>query len=763
MFPNSKLAILLLILLAHFPAKTLQAQGYYAIDSIQVIELFFPQSNWDYLLDSLVSNTEEERLLGDVMINGVLYDSVGVRYKGNSSYSSSNVKNPLNIKLDYVHGNQDVEQYSTIRLSNGFKDPSFLREVLGYKIARNYFPASLANYAKVYVNGTYLGLYTNVQDVDKAFCRTNFGEDDGVRVKGEIAGNALPGSMGGVWQFLGADSTLYAEKYEIESDFGWNRLVGMLDTLSNVNTKVDEVLNMDRHLWFLAFSNLFVNLDGPVNNPQNYYLYQDAAGRFNPMPWDLNECFGVFLQLQNNPPMNPSNAYQLSPFLNNTSTSYPIISKTITQDLYKKIYLAHYRTMLEEMVNSGYYTDRAGEIYGIIEQEVFNDANKFFSNADFTNNLTSQVGSGPQSVLGISQLMESRKTYLSGLADFQTTQPAISAVTHSPEIPTLSDELVFTSRVEESTSVYFCYRTKGSLVFSKLLMHDDGNHQDGAAGDHIYGLTLSGLSPGIEYYIFAENATAVSFSPARAEFEFYTLTYRNDLVINEVMADNALLTDQDGETDDWIELYNNSTSSISLAGYYLADDITFKPQWAFPDTTIQPGSYMVIWADEDTLQVGLHANFKLSKSGEAVVLSDASLNVIDYVEFGEQVQDSSYGRFPNGTGDFQFMFPTLGYQNIGIIGIEEPESLNHSRMTLSQNYPNPWKEQTRIDFEVHETGDVRLDIISLTGQVVYAKTIPSAQPGFYTEDIQTAKLLPGMYVYRLSQHGNSLTKRMLVY
>ena len=64
--------------------------------------------------------------------------------------------------------------YKTLKLSNVFRDPSFLREVMSYEIGGNYMPASKANYAKVYVNGLYLGLYNNTESVDKIFLKKYF-------------------------------------------------------------------------------------------------------------------------------------------------------------------------------------------------------------------------------------------------------------------------------------------------------------------------------------------------------------------------------------------------------------------------------------------------------------------------------------------------------------------------------------------------------------------------------------------------------------
>ena len=153
------------------------SQNFYDVDNIREIKLYFTQPNWDYLLDSLYLDGLEERLLASVEIDGSMYDSVGVRYKVFSSVSINTVKNPFNIKLDYIDNNQNHEGFEKIKLSNVIKDPSFLREVLSYEIARDYIPSPRANFANVYVNDSLWGLYVNVEAVTreriKNYCSTS--------------------------------------------------------------------------------------------------------------------------------------------------------------------------------------------------------------------------------------------------------------------------------------------------------------------------------------------------------------------------------------------------------------------------------------------------------------------------------------------------------------------------------------------------------------------------------------------------------------
>ena len=102
------------------------------------------------------------------------------------------------------------------------------------------------------------------------------------------------------------------------------------------------------------------------------------------------------------------------------------------------------------------------------------------------------------------------------------------------------------------------------------------------------------------------------------------------VVINECLTSNQSgLVDEAGELEDWIELHNRSENAINLAGYYLSDRLNNPQRWRIPTdagdvTVIQPGGYMVIWADDNEVQGWNHTNFKLSSNGESLVLRSTS-------------------------------------------------------------------------------------------------------------------------------------------
>ena len=276
--------------------QSLLAQNFYDKTTVQTIEIFFTQANWDALMDNLAQTTEDYLLADSVRINGVVYDSVGVKYKANSSYNPNNNKNPMHINLDWVHSNQDYQGYTEVKLQNGFMDPSMIREVLSYAILENYMDCPKSNFANVYINGTLRGLYSSAQSIDDRFNTDHYYDHAGSFFKCNPIGGAGPG--GGTspdLKYLGTDTALYANGYELKSTYGWTNLVDMINTLNNNFTSIEDKLDLDRAIWMLAFNNVWVNLDSYNGSfRQNYYLYRDINNRFVPTIWDLNMSFNGF-------------------------------------------------------------------------------------------------------------------------------------------------------------------------------------------------------------------------------------------------------------------------------------------------------------------------------------------------------------------------------------------------------------------------------------------------------------------------------------
>jgi hypothetical protein len=140
------------------------------------------------------------------------------------------------------------------------------------------------------------------------------------------------------------------------------------------------------------------------------------------------------------------------------------------------------------------------------------------------------------------------------------------------------------------------------------------------------------------------------------------------VVINEFLAWNwNNIADEDGDYEDWIELYNPSPSPVPLAGYTLTDSSTQPAKWTFPAVSIPGYGYLLVWAsNKNRTQVGLplHTNFRLENRGEFIGLYNPSATLVDSITFGRQYQDASYGRKPDGSATWLFFtVPTPGTSN----------------------------------------------------------------------------------------------------
>ena len=267
------------------------SQDLYDINTIQTIEIVFEDGlDWDAALDTEKSGDNNYTEATSVTINGTEYLSVGVKYKGNSSYSASNDKNPFHIELD-TYVDQDHQGYTDIKLANGFADPSFVRETVAYNIVNQYMDAPQANYANVYVNGTLIGLYTNTEAITKKFVNKHFNSNDNAFFSCSPPDGAGPTStVLPSLEYLGTSYTSYEDGYEIKSDDDedatvaeedWNELIELTNILNNDIESIESVLDIDMAIWMMAFDNVMVNLDSYIGAfQQNYYLYKDDNGQF---------------------------------------------------------------------------------------------------------------------------------------------------------------------------------------------------------------------------------------------------------------------------------------------------------------------------------------------------------------------------------------------------------------------------------------------------------------------------------------------------
>ena len=654
--------------------------------------LEFKQDDWEKELADFYRTDVE--VPARLTVDGKTYPDVGVAFRGNSSFFAvrEGQKRSFNVTLDYADKDQNLYGYRTLNLLNAHSDPSFQRTVLYSHIARHYTAAPKANFVHVVVNGESWGIYINDQQYNKDFLNDWFDRRDGVRWK-------IPaGPTGRALTYEGDKREDYwgFELKTKDDPKHWQDLIKLCKTLDGASKEkiasIDSILSIDRALWFLALDNVLIDSDGYYSRGSDYVIYQEPQfGRFHVLPYDNNETFRF--PGGGGPPGSgirgeQPTGVQLNPFSGEYDDMKPLLSRLLADPEISSRYAAHVRTIVDEWLNWKKIGPISNQYYKLIDEEIEKDTRKHSSYADFILNMTDTLDTGRRPLPGLKSFVEERRTYILSLPEFKKPTPKITSV----KLATINGK---TSALPAKKPVHIQAKISGSVKadrvmlyhasaplapFQRLPMRDDGKHEDGAAGDGIYGAAIPAQDAGthVQYYVEARADASVGstiFFPRTAEskpLDFYIPipdAPKTSLVINELMASNeSAIQDPQQEYEDYVEIYNKGNKMIDLSGVYLSDNKTNPLKWRFPNgSRITANGYLVIWLDDDMQdQPGLHANFKLSKSGETLMLIEedqGKIRLLDAVKFGPQKTNQAYGRLPDGSNRLQGIQATPSKQN----------------------------------------------------------------------------------------------------
>ena len=370
--------------------------GLYEPTILRELFIDFQDPNYHNILTNSFYTNPSLRIPASVTLDGVQLDSVGVRYKGNSTFvvpnNNGNPKVPYNLDFNYWISGQKLMDYNKVKLANAWTDPTFVKEYLASTIYKKYLPCPQVNLMKLNVQGNYLGLYVNTESINKQFVDKHFDEKSGVLFKCDpitVFGQpAPPGPAEPNLNWLGYDTTQYYNSYTLKSEHGWQELVELIDVLHNYPDDLDSILNIDRVLWAFAVNSVIANLD-TYNGwyIHNFYLYKTKDGLFQMIPWDLSESFGG--ALMGSVFLNPYDIYHFDPFFGNTTSpqSNPLLYTLLDNDLYKKQYTAHIRTIIEESLDSAVLRSQVEELQNLAYTAANSDYNKPFNMNEFSSNV----------------------------------------------------------------------------------------------------------------------------------------------------------------------------------------------------------------------------------------------------------------------------------------------------------------------------------------------------------------------------------------
>jgi CotH kinase protein/Lamin Tail Domain/Secretion system C-terminal sorting domain len=734
------------------------SDGLYDESVVEEIRLYFPQTNyWNLLTNYYNSKTD---IPATLKYKGESFDSVGVRFKGQTSYFMNNTqKKSFNISMDYVRDDQKLEGYKTLNLNNSWTDASFMREVLYYRLIRNHSPSAKANFVRLYINDQDWGIYQNVQQLNKDFLEEWYENNDGVNIRADRPDGSStgPGGPGGQWgdgtagiNYLGTDTAVYQKYYTLKSgdrSDPWQQLINACNILnnsgSNLETEAPKVFDIDKILWHLACEIAFGDDDSYVyKGKMDYYIYQDAVtNRWATYDYDANSTLLTA-------------HVSWSPFYNASKVNYPLLNKLLAVPTFRQRYLAHMRTIITELFDESKINALIDSYDSLIRAGVFADTKKGTSNTAYTNELNV-----------LKNFIKNRKAFLLANSEVKAASPVFYDLNHSvdgslPDQIYEDDQVLVTTKVGFGAgiqSVFLHYGEGFSGTFTLISMNDSGSNGDEIAGDGTYSVLLPTFSTGtmVKYYVEAvgnDTAKSSTYFPSGAEHQVYFFNVEpkisSDLtvVINEFMATNTgIIKDEAEETEDWIELYNNTDQDIDLSGYNITDNPDNLTKFTFGEgIKIKAKDYLIVWADEDQSQGPLHANFKLSAGGESIILLDKNMAILDQVTFGAQTTNKSSARKPNGIGDFVIGEHTFGKNNDGTSSVNE---VNRAELRI---YPNPASEMVWI--ENNGSSDVSVTVFDIRGS---ERTQILSKHG---SSIALTNLDPGIYILK---YGSDYSKLVI--
>jgi spore coat protein CotH len=386
---------LLLMTVWHIPvtAATDSSDLIFQDTAINKYNLTFYYPNWE---DSLTyyKNADEQYIPASFTYYNVggdstVIDSVGVRYKGNSSYSfavsKDSPKKPFKIKFSEYRDKQTFYNVDFLNLNNNAGDPSIMREKLSYDILRKYMPAPRAVYADLYVGGARIGLFTQVEEVDKKFLKLNYKKAQCNLYKCSDAGATL--------LYYNANQSSYTSEYELKTNKSvgdWSAFILFLSKLNNVPADsfafvMNKCLDLTNSIWYTAFNILFSNFDSYTGSGRNFYMYDDSeTGRFTLIPWDFNLSFGLYAN------GNWSNDTVDIKNLDNLSER-PLTKRILENDSLLHVYYGCLKELIKGYGSPDSLTAMINRIKTVIDSSIKTDSNAFYTYDQFVRNLDTTV------------------------------------------------------------------------------------------------------------------------------------------------------------------------------------------------------------------------------------------------------------------------------------------------------------------------------------------------------------------------------------
>lgn len=604
---------------------------------------------------------------------------VGFRFRGNTARDK--IKKSFKVSFNTFVEGAKYYGLEKLNLNAEVNDPAMMRSRLCWDLFRKHgIPAPRSNHVEVYINEDYYGLYLNTEHIDEEFCELRFGSQGGNLYKCSYPANLdyISDNPDDYKMAPWGDRT-----YELKTNEEWDDYSDLAEFIGFLNLASDEELecglveffNVYAYLKVAAIDVLTGNWDGYIYNQNNFYLYHNPkTDQFEYIPYDTDNTWGIDWSDRD---WSTRNIYNWS----QTGAERPLFNRLMDIDSFRDIFSWHIGDILDQSYSTAEHLEEVQNLHAFITASALADPYRpldwGFSNSDFLNSLEGAAGGHVD--FGVLEFADLRKT-----SALNQLEP-VSIATIPSFVEEDFEEFPESFKVRVAIEGPECAQVE--LIYSVDGVSQPVISQEGEGEIFEFAINPSAPYDEISYnVVLTSSAGEVRSVYCNPRSVYYSAD--PNPVINEVMSSNQNTTaDEYGEFDDWVEIFNPGEEVIHLEEYFLTDNSASPTKWHFPVYELQPGEFILVWADRDLHQGPLHSNFRLDAGGEEIYLFRNVAEGIEYVD-GTVIPalpgDFSYGREADAELPWVlFQAPTPGASNSGFPGTED------SVGAASNIYPNP--------------------------------------------------------------------------
>ncbi|RJP65227.1 MAG: T9SS C-terminal target domain-containing protein [Ignavibacteriales bacterium] len=708
----------------------------YDDSQVAVIEITMDQSALDYMYANVNSDSLHFATVHfkNKYIDETI-DSVGIRLRGNTSRDAR--KKSFKLEFNGFIKGRDFYDVENLNLNGEHNDPSIIRSKLIWdlygKIGMN---ASRAAHAAVYINGNYYGLYISVEHIDEEFLQKRFTDDEGNLWKCLYPADLV---------YKGSNPDLYKSKsggrrtYDLttnEDTDDYFMLARLIDIINNTSStefqdSLEKIFSLEEFLKYVSVDVLTGCWDDYWYLKNNYYLYHEPSkDLIHWIPYDTDNSFGVDWFSIDWANVNP---YTYSK-IGGGDEKRPLIERILTFADYRNLYTHFLDFIVKKVYNTEILEKRIDSLKSILspyaEQDTYKNLDYGFTNEDFNNSYLLSGYNKAHVKYGLKEFISKRVESIKKQLVWVNSNPVVYSLDWYPKSPGFDDTVyvnasIFAKNGIKDVTLNFKKVGTGEVFKTKM----EFKPVPGSTKINENDLWIGRLSPigiaskGYFAITVTDSLEQKAQFPRRRNINIQTAGVNSaSLVINELLAKNdSLYADDNGEYDDWIEIFNPTSQTISLTGKFLTDDPDKLNKWQFtsPGLELLPGHFQLIWCDEDSSQGDMHTNFKLDGGGEFLALVDADgATILDSLTYPDQSKNISFGRYPDGSDNWQKLVPTPQGGNT-VTSVDEDLTPVDFRIAA---YPNPFNPSTKIEFVLPSKSHLTLSIHNILGEKLWTKS-----------------------------------------